>query len=120
MNPDFNLPIFGFGCVGALSPELIRLYKLRTDPPGHGWSWQYFVLAILFGLLGGVMAWILPATTYYGAFYAGATAPITVSSIVKRRAKTKLTFVANEKETVEKKPKPTFPEYVQAYFDAFL
>ena len=72
-NPEFNFSIFVLGFVGALAPEIVRLYKLRNNPGPFAWSWFYLIISGCFGALGGTIAWILPTTTYYGAFYAGAT-----------------------------------------------
>lgn len=81
-NPVFHLDIFLVGCIGALAPEIIRLYNLRTNTK-FSWSWFYLVISLLFALLGGLIAWILPSTTYYGAFYAGVAAPVIVNNIMR-------------------------------------
>ena len=81
---EFHLGIFTFGCIGALAPEIVRLYNLRTKPH-FVWSWFYVLISLLFALLGGILAWILPSTTYHGAFYTGVAAPIIVTT-VKRNA----------------------------------
>ena len=80
----FSWPIFIFGCVGAVAPEIVRLYRIRNDP-AFNWSWFYLIISLLFAGLGGLVAWILPATTYWGAFYAGAAMPVIVSTILKSR-----------------------------------
>ena len=83
-HPAFHIGIFLLGCVGAIAPEVVRLYNLRTRPE-FTWSWYYLVVSALFALLGGVVAWIMPATTYYGAFYAGVATPLVVSVMLKDR-----------------------------------
>jgi hypothetical protein len=62
-----------------------RLYQLRASPPEKLFSWFYFVMSFLFAVLGGTVAVILPATNLYAAFYAGATAPITVSAMTRQK-----------------------------------
>lgn len=79
-NPSW---IFAIGFIGALAPEVVRLYKLRYDQNAHSWSWFYIVISALFGGLGGTIALILPATTYFSAFYAGVSTPILVSTILR-------------------------------------
>lgn len=87
-NAGFHLGIFIFGCIGALAPEVVRLYNLRTKSK-FGWSGFYVLISVLFALLGGAIACILPTTTYYGAFYAGVAAPVTVTTI-KRNSDPKI------------------------------
>lgn len=86
-NPEFNLDIFLLGCIGAIAPEIVRLYNLRTNPQ-FTWSWFYLVVSTLFALLGGLIAWVLPSTTYYGAFYAGVTTPVLITTIIRNREPT--------------------------------
>ena len=75
--------MFIVGVLGAAAPEVLRLYNLRTNPR-FKWRASYFLMSLPFFLLGGIVALILPATTYYGAFYAGLTAPVTVNAAVKK------------------------------------
>lgn len=82
-SPEFHLSIFLFGCLGALAPEVIRHYNLRTKKAHLSWSWFYVLATLAFTLLGGVIAWILPSTNYYGAFYAGVAFPNIVNSLVR-------------------------------------
>jgi hypothetical protein len=77
-----NLTTFGVGCVGAIAPEVIRLYNLRLKPV-FSWSWGYLLFSIPFVLLGGFMAWLLEPTNNYAAFYAGVSTPVLISSIAK-------------------------------------
>ena len=75
--------IFGVGIVGALAPEIVRLYSLRSKG-GQSFSGFYLVISILFAALGGVVALILPATTLWAAFYAGISTPVVVTTALKR------------------------------------
>jgi hypothetical protein len=74
---------FIVGVLGAAAPEIMRLYNLRTNPKFQ-WRASYFLMSLPFFLLGGIVALILPSTTYYGAFYAGLTAPVTINAVVKK------------------------------------
>lgn len=82
--PEFSMWIFISGCIGALAPEIIRLYKARSNPKLK-FSLNYLVISLLFLLLGGFVAWILPTSTLWGAFYAGVSLPIIISSIGKSK-----------------------------------
>jgi len=79
--------IFVAGCFGAAAPEMVRLYKGRnlsvTIPR------SYFGISVLFFLLGGFVAVALPTTTLWGAFYAGVSLPIIVSSAGKSQKRSK-------------------------------
>jgi len=70
--------------VGALAPEIIRLYSIRSDPNRFQWSWLYLVVSLLYAGLGGVLAFALPATTYWGAIYVGVSMPVLVNSLVRK------------------------------------
>jgi hypothetical protein len=84
--PAFSMAIFIFACIGALAPEIVRLYSLRNSDHVT-FSLFYIFASILFILLGGIVGWILPATTYWGAFYTGASTPVLISSILNKAAK---------------------------------
>ena len=75
---------FLLGALGALAPEILRLYGLR----GQGMemkSWVFYLIAsALFAGLGGTIALILPATTPWGAFYVGISTPLIVTQVGKR------------------------------------
>jgi hypothetical protein len=75
---------FLFGTVGALAPEIVRLYSLRTKTSEFTWSWFYVAVSVLFGSLGGVLAIALPATTYWGAIYVGISTPVLVNEVLKK------------------------------------
>lgn|SRR6185312_3591378 len=81
MNPIF---VFALGCIGSLAPEIVRLYSIREDPERFKWSWYYLVISIVFALLGGLVAMVLPATTYWGALYVGVSTPVLVNTTLKK------------------------------------
>ena len=78
-----TISIFVCGCIGASAPEIVRLYKLRSKPL-EGFSRRYYLISILFFLLGGFVSVILPATTLYGAFYMGVALPSIVTAIASK------------------------------------
>ena len=73
---------FLVGGVGAIAPEIVRLYNLRFQPKLR-WSWGYILFSIPFVLLGGFVAWILEPSNYYAAFYSGISTPVLVTTIAK-------------------------------------
>ena len=73
---------FLIGCVGAIAPEILRFYKLRSSIR-ISWSWGYILVSIPFILLGGLVACLLEPQNYYAAFYAGVSTPFIVNAIVK-------------------------------------
>lgn len=77
---------FGLGFVGSLAPEIVRLYTIRADPSKFNWSYFYILVSVLFASLGGIVATVLPATTSWGALYAGISTPAVINVTVKRAA----------------------------------
>jgi hypothetical protein len=75
--------VFFMGVVGALAPEIVRAYNLRLNQK-FTWSWGYIILSLPFIVLGGVIAFILPATTLWAAFYAGISTPIVVNTALRQ------------------------------------
>jgi Zn-dependent protease len=78
--------VFALGMIGALAPEVVRLYSIRNNPRQFKWSRFYLVVSTLFACLGGVIAVTLPTTTYWGALYVGVSTPVFVNKILERGA----------------------------------
>jgi hypothetical protein len=78
-----QMSVFLLGMIGALAPEIVRLYSIKSSS-GESWSGFYFVISLLFACLGGIVALILPATTLWGAFYAGISTPTLISTAVNK------------------------------------
>jgi hypothetical protein len=95
-----HLPLFFCGCVGALAPEIVRLYKLKTRKNKY-WRPTYFIISLFFALLGGFMAWILQASTYYAAFYIGVSFPTVISAISKQGMKVSAPTAKRTKYVIE-------------------
>lgn len=76
--------VFALGCIGSLAPEIVRLYSIRENPERFKWSWYYLVISAIFALLGGLVAVVLPATTYWGALYVGISTPILINTTIKK------------------------------------
>ena len=76
--------VFLIGMVGAMAPEIVRLYQLRTRPSQFKWSWFYVLVSILFACLGGTIALALPATSYWGALYAGISTPVLINAVLQK------------------------------------
>ncbi|WP_436496238.1 hypothetical protein [Actinokineospora sp. HUAS TT18] len=78
------LLVFLLGAAGALAPEIVRLYGIRSDPKKFRWSWFYLVVSVAFAGLGGLLALVLPATTLWGALYVGVSTPVLVNSMARK------------------------------------
>ncbi|GLI43006.1 hypothetical protein [Glycomyces algeriensis] len=76
--------VFLLGMVGALAPEIVRLYAIRSAPERFRWSWFYLAVSLAFAGVGGVLAMALPATTYWGALYVGVSTPVLVNTMVRK------------------------------------
>lgn len=111
---------FLLGAAGAAAPEILRLYELRTNPDQFQWSWKYLLLTGPFLVLGGLVSVILPATTVWGAFYAGLSLPITISAATKKLMGDGVTGsvkAATRDETTPSSPPLTgFRAYISALY----
>jgi len=76
------LETFLIGCVGAIAPEILRLYRLRNSIR-FNWSWGYIIISIIFVLLGGFVSYILEPSNSYAAFYSGVGTPFIINAITK-------------------------------------
>jgi hypothetical protein len=74
---------FVLGAVGALAPEIVRLWKIRSEPQRFAWSWFYLIVSMLFACLGGIVAVLLPSENARAAFYAGISTPVLVNTAAK-------------------------------------
>jgi hypothetical protein len=77
------LYILLLGALGALAPEIVRLYTIRRSPEKFEWSSFYLIVSLLYAGLGGVLAIFLPATTAWGAIYVGASTPVLINSMIR-------------------------------------
>ena len=77
-----NYEVFFIGCVGAIAPEILRLYRLR-DSLRFNWSWSYILISVFFVLLGGFVSSILEPSNNYAAFYSGVGTPFIINAITK-------------------------------------
>jgi hypothetical protein len=77
--------IFLCGAIGALAPEVVRLYELRISLRRRRFPKVYWIISLIYATLGGILALILPATNLYAAFYAGVSMPITISAMLRKR-----------------------------------
>ena len=100
------LIIFGYGFIGAIAPEIIRQYQLMqrgkeiTIPP------QFYIVSVVFAIVGGFIAIALDARTPQAALYNGISFP----SILKTYAGDPIPAgVGNPK-----KHKITFRQYLGA------
>jgi len=84
-NPPSDVLVFLLGFLGALAPEIARLYAKRWKKQSAKFSWWYVVISGLYALVGGIIATILPAVNYLAAFYAGVTWPLSISTVLHHR-----------------------------------
>ncbi|HEX3761175.1 MAG TPA: hypothetical protein VHW23_20915 [Kofleriaceae bacterium] len=107
------------GMVGALAPEIVRLYAIRSHPEQFVWSALYLVASALFACLGGVVAYALPATIAWGALYAGISTPTLVTAALKhtiaaRPSKTKAFQKPHARRGLGLDPIPWTPESTES------
>lgn len=83
--PPNGIVVFLLGAIGSVAQEIVRLYGNRLRLRRRAFPASYFLISIVYMLLAGVFAMILPAVNYYAAFYAGISMPVTLSYIAKHR-----------------------------------
>lgn len=74
-----NWEFFIHGCIGALAPEVVRLYNLRQIKNRIEFSRFYFIISILYIGLGGYIASIFPGISQ--AFWAACIGSSTVLNV---------------------------------------
>lgn len=84
MTPPSPEVVFITGVVGAAAPEILRVYNLRSSTTGAPFSWVYVLYSVPFLLLGGFLAFIMPATTLWEAFYIGLSTPIVINTALRQ------------------------------------
>src|ERR1039458_6038758 len=92
--------VFLLGCLGALVPEIYRLYQERWKLNTLRFSLGYFVLSAAYASVGGVMALYLGAANPKTAIYVGLTLDVTLSAFIrKRKPHTKPAQFLNDEES---------------------
>jgi uncharacterized membrane protein YfcA len=110
--------IFVAGCVGAMAPEIARLYRLRQSGLGRiRYLGRYIVVSIVFVLLGGTVAVLLEATSLHAAFYMGLSLPAIVSTAVgKSRSRRAPPSAEIERAADETRPRMDLRTYFGGLF----
>lgn len=76
------------GAVGALAPEVVRLYKRRRRPKLLRFSRAYFAVSIVYACLGGILATLLASDAApIGWFYTGAALPFVLDAGIKSQTR---------------------------------
>ena len=79
----WNWTTFGIGCLGAIAPEVARLYKShRYKLPAVDNIGFYILISALFVGIGGALAVILDAENWRAALYIGVSWPALLSTAV--------------------------------------
>ena len=82
---DNGTKIFLIGSIGALAPEVVRLYALATGGKTMAWSPGFYIpISLVFAALGGFIAMILPSENVQSAFYAGIATPVLITTVLKK------------------------------------
>ncbi len=113
--------VFILGCVGAIAPEIIRLYKLRRKAPKELFTFWVYVASLLYAGFGGLVAITLPAVNVGAAFYAGITTPTLISAIARRKTMARgRVALANDNvhlraSDASHRPEPSTPGAIRHY-----
>lgn len=77
---------FFWGCTGAVSAEVLRLYKFvaaSIPAPDLTLNLTYFSIVAAMILVGGAWSIVLRSDSKFTAFYHGLTAPIVLSALLR-------------------------------------
>lgn len=96
---EFHFNYFIVGFIGALVPEIIRLYKVRFS---HKMDFPilYYAISILFALFGGIIVWILQVSNYLNAIYVGVATPLLISGLYKNISQGRTRVDRENEETI--------------------
>lgn len=97
---DFINTNFWVGCIGALAPEALRLYNLRTNAV-FKWNPGYLLCTLPLVLTGGFIASLSEPTVVWSAFYSGLCAPVLITTAAKDAAKVEKELVTTRTEVQE-------------------
>jgi len=83
--PLNNTSLFGWGCLGAVAPEVLRFFKLAAaGQPMPTLDWPlYWALLIVFVLVSGAFTVAWKAETPFKAIWVGASVPTLVTTLVQ-------------------------------------
>lgn len=79
-----NWELFVHGCIGAVAPEVVRLYKRRLVTRKMKFSRFYLIISLVYVILGGYIASIFPGISepFWGACI-GSSTVLNVNMMVK-------------------------------------
>ncbi len=81
--PAFDLPLFLFGCLGGLLPDVLRIIRNRRKIrlPNYLRKLNFWLGTLLLVGVGGLTAWILSAETAKDALIYGFASPQILSQL---------------------------------------
>ena len=76
---NFDFVVFFFGCIGAAAPEIVRIY--RTKSQSFDITRKNALVSVIFFVLGGTLAIAFQSPSPYAAFYTGVATPLIISKL---------------------------------------
>jgi hypothetical protein len=101
-----NVQIFIAGFIGALAPEVVRLYQLRQNP--QQFQSYYYIISLVYALLGGYVVTIMPGVStgpLWWAFVVGTG----LNAVVSLAAKYATSFMTPGGPAAPPNVPPTMP-----------
>jgi hypothetical protein len=75
---------FLWGCLGAILPELIRLYKIVTNAHAlPDLTWPYFIISVIFIVAAGGFTVAWKPESPFKAIWVGVSFPVLVSAMIQ-------------------------------------
>ena len=84
---DWSWWRFLWGAVGALAPEILRLYKIITGDsknPLPKFGWAYFSISVLFVGVAGLFAVAWHEDNAFKCIWLGVSLPSTISILARK------------------------------------
>jgi hypothetical protein len=83
-NPLSDRQSFMWGCLGAILPEVLRLYTIATHQQNYPhFSWPYIIISIIFMLSAGGLTVAWKPENSFKAIWIGISFPTLVSTLAK-------------------------------------
>ena len=79
------LPVFLWGAVGALAPEIIRWFRIARDKAPDEWRRvSYWVATVFYVALGAGLAFLVGKSEPYAAFITGVTTELAILGVLDK------------------------------------
>lgn len=77
------MPVYVWGAVGALAPEVVRWFRIaREGPPGEWKRVTYWLATVAYAALGAALAYLIGKGEPYAAFSTGVSTELAILGLL--------------------------------------